>query len=66
MEPRDLPFCIVDIETTGLDPRWHEIIDIGVVLCRQDNFEIIQEWSARVQPLHIERMQPKAQELRNP
>ena len=63
MEPRDLPFCIVDIETTGLDSRWHEIIDIGVVLCRQDNFEIIQEWGTKVLPLRIGTMQPRAQEL---
>lgn len=63
MSQRDLNFAIVDLETTGLDARVHEIIDIGVVVCRQDNFQIIDEWGAKVRPQYPERMRPKAQEL---
>ncbi len=33
MKTHNLAF--IDVETTGLDPRRHEIIDLGVVLARQ-------------------------------
>lgn len=45
---------IVDVETTGLDPRQHEIVEIGLVLIRIDaverNFAILDEYASLRQP----------------
>ena len=61
----DLAF--VDIETTGLDSRVHEIIEIAVVRVRQiwvkdekPTFEKIFEWSAKIKPQHLEVADPVA------
>lgn len=58
MKQRDLVF--VDIETTGLDPHTHEIIEIAVLRVRQDwpeeglpTFAPALEWSTKVKPTHI-------------
>lgn len=52
--------AITDIETTGLDPKWHEIIEIGLVLVRQDTLEVIGELDLKVRPEHIDRAEPEA------
>lgn len=46
----DLPedYTVFDIETTGLDPYWDSIIEIGVVRVR--NREVISEWSSLIKP----------------
>ena len=58
MKVHDLVF--VDTETTGLDARIHEIIEIAVVRVRQDwsdgekpVFTIVDEWSVKAQPENI-------------
>ena len=65
MRMTDLAF--VDIETTGLDSRVHEIIEIAVVRVRQiwvkdekPTFEKIFEWSAKIKPQHLEVADPVA------
>ena len=41
-------FVSVDIETTGLDPHYHEIIEIGAV--KVEHGKIIDEYSELVKP----------------
>ena len=58
MKLTDLVF--IDTETTGLDPRQHELLEISVVRVRQTwvpnekpVFTVIDEWSTRVRPDNI-------------
>lgn len=52
--------ALIDLETTGLDPDKHEIIEIGCVLFDDRTFEILCELDIRVIPEHIETADPKA------
>ena len=65
MRTSDLAF--VDIETTGLNSRQHEIIEISVVRVKQTwtpdekpVFEKMFEWSAKIKPEHLELADPIA------
>ncbi len=65
MRLTDLAF--VDIETTGLDARVHEIIEIAVVRVRQiwdvnekPVFEKLFEWSAKIKPERLNVADPIA------
>ncbi|MBY0423321.1 MAG: 3'-5' exonuclease [Parvularculaceae bacterium] len=49
----------VDIETTGLDPRFHEMIDIGMIYTDLDGAEIDRLY-VRILPPHPERLDPGA------
>lgn len=40
---------LIDLETTGLDPQTHEILEIGAI-----NVDTGAEFSVKVQPIHIE------------
>lgn len=60
MKKPDLVF--VDIETTGMDPRKQEIIEIAVLRVSQEwpeggtpTFAEIFSWSVKIKPQHIER-----------
>jgi DNA polymerase-3 subunit epsilon len=46
--------AIIDLETTGLDPTKHEIVEVGMLIISQPNLEIIETYEAKVKPLHIE------------
>lgn len=50
----------IDIETTGLDRHKHEITEIGCIIVNGESFEIIEEYSAKVKPLHIRTADPRA------
>ena len=52
------PLAITDIETTGLDVRRHEIIEIGLVVVHQKTFEITDTLDVKVIPTHIETASP--------
>lgn len=49
----------VDVETTGLVPGWHEMIDIGIVLTELDG-SVRDSYFARILPRHPERLSPGA------
>lgn len=58
--------AFIDVETTGLDPRRHEIIQIGLVLADQiwtgDKVELkhISEIELKIKPENIENADPQA------
>ena len=54
MNMRERPIAITDLETTGLDPSIHEIIEIGLVLIDQSTFKILDTLDLKVKPEHIE------------
>lgn len=43
------PFAVVDVETTGLDPRADRIVEVAVVRC-DEHGTVTSEWSSLVQP----------------
>ncbi len=62
---RSLDLVFVDTETTGLDPKIHELIEIGFVRVKQlwiegqnPQFEVVEEWSQKIRPEHIELADP--------
>ena len=59
MKKHNLAF--IDLETTGLNPEKHEIIEIGCLIARQKDrgvqgplVEKIEEFEIKVKPTHIE------------
>ena len=65
MRKRNLAF--IDLETTGLDPDRHEIIEVGGIIVRQSVgpngerlFEVIEEFEYKVKPEHLETAEPEA------
>ena len=46
MEHRE--FAVVDVETTGLDPRTERVVEIGLVLL--DGLRVVDSWSSFVNP----------------
>ena len=52
----------IDVETTGLIPGYHEMIDIGLVYTTLEG-RIIDSMFLRIQPEHPERLAPGAQKV---
>lgn len=57
--PGDWLLAHIDVETNGLVPGWHEMIDIGLVMTDLDG-SVIDSLFVRVQPEHPERTSPGA------
>jgi DNA polymerase III epsilon subunit-like protein len=57
--PGDWLLAFIDVETTGLVPGWHEMIDIGIALATVDG-RVLDTLFLRIQPLHPERLSPGA------
>ncbi|MCS7017884.1 MAG: 3'-5' exonuclease [Cytophagales bacterium] len=56
-----MPYLVFDVETTGLEPDYHEIIQIGAVLY-DDRWDEISTYLTNVYPEHPERFAiPSAQ-----
>jgi len=51
---------LVDLETTGLDPRICEIIEMAVIVFDADSLEEIERYETKVLPEHIETASQKA------
>lgn len=54
------PYAITDAETTGLDFKIHEIIEIGLVLAHPETLDILDTFEIKVFPEHIETASPQA------
>lgn len=68
MTKNDIDFRVrnllfVDLETTGLNPDVHEIIEVGCLLVNGKNLKVISEYSAKIKPKHINTATPKAIEV---
>lgn len=57
--PDDWLLAFVDVETTGLVPGFHEMIDIGIVMTDLDGVEL-DSLFLRIHPAHPERTQEGA------
>ena len=57
--PANWVMAHLDVETTGLDPSYNEIVDIGVVYTTVDG-ETLGTWHRRIMPNHPERTHPEA------
>jgi DNA polymerase-3 subunit epsilon len=54
------PIVFLDLETTGLDPRRHEILEIGAVRVDPMTLAILAEAEVRVAPRRLEDAEPDA------
>jgi DNA polymerase III alpha subunit (gram-positive type) len=58
--PAEWLLAFIDVETTGLVPGWHEMIDIGIAMT-DINGRLLDTLFLRIQPGHPERLSPGAQ-----
>lgn len=54
------PIAITDLETTGTDPRSHEIIEIGLLVVDQNSLGIMDSLDLKVRPGHVKTASPNA------
>jgi len=47
--PPTMPFAVLDLETTGLNPSVDRVIEVAVIRCAPDG-TVIDEWSTLVDP----------------
>ena len=56
------PLAFIDVETTGIDPSVHEIIELGVVIARlkDDVLTVVDQFDIKIVPKHIDNADPVA------
>ncbi len=54
------PLSFIDVETTGLEPEKHEMIQIAVIKVDCVTLEVLDEIETKIQPRHLERADPVA------
>ena len=52
------PLAFVDTETTGLDPKHAEVIEVAIIRVETDGRE--SRWAARIKPVNMGWAHPKA------
>lgn len=57
---RKRPLVFVDLETTGLNPLEHEIVEVACLVADGQTFEIQKKYIDKVKPEHIETASPEA------
>lgn len=57
--PGDWLLAFIDVETTGLVPGWHEMVDLGVVMTDLEG-KVLDSLFVRTLPSHPERLSPGA------
>lgn len=57
--PDEWALAIIDVETTGLVPGHHEMIDLGAIYTTLDG-EVIGRFFTRIMPEHADRISPEA------
>lgn len=58
-----MKIALIDLETTGLSYRKHEIVEIGCVIFDSETLKIEKEFTTKVLPEHLETADPKALEV---
>jgi len=58
---KDRPLAFIDTETTGLDPRAQEVLEVAVLLERPDG--TLDEWCTKVRPQSLKTAETKALEI---
>ena len=61
-DPKGWLLAIIDVETTGLVPGWHEMIDLGVVMTDLDG-RVVDSLFLRIMPRHPERLSEGARRV---
>jgi DNA polymerase III alpha subunit (gram-positive type) len=61
MKNRNIVIC--DIETTGLNFKTHEIIELGAIVINQSSLEVIDTLDMKIKPTHIETASKRAMEV---
>lgn len=60
---RDKKLAFIDLETTGMDPARHEVIEIGCLLAKLDEkgtYQELESFEVKVKPEHIETAEQQA------
>jgi len=54
----DRPLAITDLETSGLNPRHCEILEVGLVLVNRRNWEVLGKYTSKVKPTFTRIIEP--------
>ena len=60
---KDRKLVFIDLEMTGLDPKKHEIADVGLLVVKPETFEIESEYEAKTIISKLERADKEALEI---